>query len=68
MRIPTDIQILDAIYERYYSTFAAFAKSAGDRSSKIYVPIDIKTIAYTLRVDGDIVFERLYYHLENKYG
>jgi hypothetical protein len=66
--IPTDLQILDAIYKRYHQTFRNFVKTQSDRSTKIYVPIDIKAIAETLGVDGDIVFGRLYYHLENKYG
>jgi hypothetical protein len=66
--IPTDLQILDAIYERYYQTYADFVKSKSDRSTKIYVPIDVGAIARVLDVDGDIVFGRLYYHLEDKHG
>jgi hypothetical protein len=38
------------------------------RSSKIYVPIDIAEIARDLSVDKDIVFGRLYYHLEHKWA
>jgi hypothetical protein len=66
--IPTDLEILDAIYERYYQTFASFIKGESDRSVKIYVPIDLKAIAAALNVDGDLVFGRPYYHLESKYG
>ena len=65
-RLPTDLQILDAIYDRYYETFAKFP--TGSRSSKIHVPIDILQIAHDLKVDDDIVFGRLYYHLQHKYG
>lgn len=69
MRIlPTDLKILNAIYDRYYDTYASFSEKKSNRSSKIYVPIDIEQIAKDLRVDGDIIFGRLYYHLENKYG
>ena len=60
--LPTDLDILDAIYERYYNQFAA---STGQ--NKIYVPIDIPKIADDLKVDPDIVFGRLYYHLDPKY-
>jgi hypothetical protein len=66
--LPTDREILDAIYERYYDTFANYSETAPTRSSKIYVPIDISEIAARLGVDGDIVFGRLYYYLEKKHG
>lgn len=66
--IPTDLEILNAIYDRYYETFAAFSDESKIRSNKVYVPIDVASIAGDLEVDSDIVFGRLYYHLENKYG
>lgn len=67
-RLPTDLQILDAIYERYYATFTQYTNGDDTRSAKIYVPIEIKQIAEDLHVDGDIIFGRLYYHLEKKHG
>ncbi|MEX0938747.1 MAG: hypothetical protein WDZ59_12875 [Pirellulales bacterium] len=66
-RLPTDLDMLNAIYERYYGTFASFTKAKPSRSAKIFVPIDIDALARDLGVDGDIVFGRLYYHLENRY-
>lgn len=68
MRIPTDLEILNTIYRLYHSTFVAFERGDGTRDSKIYVPIDCKKIASELKVDADIVFGRLYYHLEKQYG
>ena len=68
MRLPTDLQILNVIYERYYDTFSTFAEKGSSRSSKIFVPIDIEEIAKDIGVDVDIVFGRLYYHLDEKYG
>ena len=68
MKVPTDYEVLNAIYDRYYKTFAGFSADAPDREAKIYVPIDIREIAHRLGVDGDIVFGRLYYHLEQKFG
>jgi hypothetical protein len=65
---PTDLAILDTIYEDYYDSFAAFSKNPNDRRSKIYVPIDIESVADKLGVDADIIFGRLYYHLEERYG
>jgi hypothetical protein len=66
-RLPTDREILEAIYDRYYVTFAAFSKENRDRDSKVYVPVDLDSIAANLGVDGDIVFGRLYFHLDQKF-
>jgi hypothetical protein len=68
MKLPTDYAILDAIYTRYYARFAAFSVEVPDRSAKIYVPIDNQLIADRLGVDVDLVFGRLYYNLEKKFG
>jgi hypothetical protein len=68
MRVPTDLQILSAIWSRYYPEFARYARDELRRKTKIYVPISIEAIATELKVDGDIVFGRLYYHLEQKHG
>lgn len=67
-RLPTDIEILNKIYDDYYEIFKSFTKDKHTRETKIYVPIDIHQIAKELKVDDDIIFGRLYYHLENKYG
>jgi hypothetical protein len=63
---PTDLAILDAIHDQYYDTFVGYEKGA--RNSKAYVPINIEVIARGLKVDPDIVFGRLYYHLQKKHG
>lgn len=67
-QLPTDLEILNMIYERYYESFTTFTQGDNSRSAKIYVPIDINRVAEDLNIDGDIVFGRLYYHLEKKYG
>lgn len=66
-RLPTDLQLLDTIYRAYYDTFAGYSEASPKRSSKIYVPIDIEAIARKFDLDGDIIFGRLYYHLDEKY-
>lgn len=68
MKIPTDLQILDLIYRSYYETFCSYSKAESKRETKNYVPIDIDSLARKLDVDGDIVFSRLYYHLNKKYS
>src|SRR5438105_15946171 len=67
-RPPTDLKILEEIYRRYYSTFVSFSPDNKERVTKNYVPIDIVRIADHFAIDKDIVFGRLYYHLERKYG
>ena len=64
---PTDLKILQAIYDRYYDTFRAYPDGSRGRGSKILVPIDVKEIAGSLDVDPDIVFGRLYYHLNDRF-
>ena len=66
--LPTDIEILNTIYDEYYETFTSFTKGDSSRETKIYIPIDIALIAKKFDIDPDIIFGRLYYHLEKKYG
>ncbi len=69
-RPPTDREILKKIHKRYLEQFGNFKRGDpnNERESKIYVPIDCDTIAKDLNVEPDIVFGRLYYHLDKKYG
>src|SRR5262245_19645156 len=66
--LPTDLEILDVIYDRYYETFASYSKDNPTRATKVFVPIDITAIARSFGVDDDIIFGRLYYHLDKKHG
>jgi hypothetical protein len=78
MKIPTDLELLNAIYKRYYNEYIWYPKDEYEvtqhpkdkriRSTKNFVPIDCLKIAEDLGVDGDIVFGRLYLHLNKKYG
>ena len=64
MKLPTDLQILEAIYNEYYETYSNFSKGEENgRDSKAYMPIDIDLIASKLNVDAGIIFGRLYNHL-----
>jgi hypothetical protein len=67
-RLPTDREILRSIYDRYYHDFVSFERDPTTRGTKIYVPIDIPAIAQTLGLEPEIVFGRLHYHLQPKYG
>ena len=66
-RVPTDLEILEEIYERYYDVFSRFKRGDPDnpRGTKNYVPIDHRVLAEALDVEPDIIFGRLYYHLDH---
>lgn len=67
-KIPTDLEILSEIYNRYYDTFREYAKEEPDRIARIRVPIDIGKVAKACGVEEDMVFGRLYYHFNKKYS
>ena len=47
---------------------ASFSDENKTRSTKNYVPIDVREIGKELDVDSDIIFGRLFYHFDRKYG
>ena len=65
---PTDLAILNEIYRRYYDEFASHDKSAPRRRTKNYVPIDIRAVGQHFQMDPDIIFGRLYYHMNPKFS
>jgi hypothetical protein len=67
-RPPTDLEILEEIYRRYYPAFTRFEPGDPLRDTKIYMPIDIRAIAERFKIDGDIIHGRLYYHLDQKHS
>lgn len=64
----TDRLLLKEIHDTYYSEFCKYDKTPNSRSSKIYVPIDCEKIAKKFNLEPDIIYGRLYYHLDKKYG
>lgn len=67
-KIPTDLEILTVIYNRYEDDFREFATEEPDKIARIRVPIDIEDVADEVGVDEDMVFGRLYYHFNKKYS
>lgn len=67
-RLPTDLKLLQHIYDLHKDEFPKYEQGKSDRSSKIYIPIDCLAIAKHFDTDPDIIFGRLYYHLEKKFG
>lgn len=65
---PTDLEIMDKIYDEYYATFIQWVKGDKSRETKNYVPIDLQKIADDLGVDGDVIHGRFYSYLGEKYS
>jgi hypothetical protein len=63
-KLPSDLQVREEIYGRHREEYATVP--VGQRTAMI--PIDIQAIADALGTDADVVFGRLYYHLEQKHG
>ncbi len=59
-RLPTDLEILNKIYNLYYKTYIDFEIGDSTRNHINFVPIDIAQIARNLRIDVNILFMRLY--------
>ncbi len=66
--IPTDETLLAEIYKRYLRDFSEFSEENKIRVAKIWVPIDIDALGKKFRCDPDLIFGRLYYHMNEKYG
>jgi hypothetical protein len=65
-RPPTDFELLRAIYERHKSDYDARVASGG--LGRIFVPVDIPAVANDLDSEENMVFGRLYHHLEEIHG
>jgi hypothetical protein len=64
----TDQEILRVIYDRYYEEFVSYERKPKARETKNFVPIDLPAVARELKIEPELVFDRLYYHLGPKYG
>ena len=65
MRIPTDLDVMQAIYDTY---LAAYNERSKTPRNSPYLPIDVRAVASSLNSNPDVLFGRLYYHLAPKYG
>ncbi len=64
----TDRILLKAIHDTYYKKYCAIDDIENPDACTVYLPIDCQAIADKLKIDVNIVFGRLYYHLDKKYG
>jgi hypothetical protein len=66
--IPTDLEILEDIYYRYYEEYKKYATEEPDRIARIRVPVDMQEIATACGVEEDMIFGRMFYHFNKKYS
>ena len=66
-RLPTDREILRCIYEMYAAEYPGASKPQGGAENDPYLPINIHHVAGHLQCQPELVFGRLYYHLDAKY-
>lgn len=66
--IPTDLEILEEIYERYHDEFRRYAKKEPDRITRTRVPVKVEKIAKACSVGEDMIFGRIFYHFNKKYS
>lgn len=65
---PTDLEILDHIYETYYQDYMNFLPEKPNRVARILVPLDLQKIATHFNIDINILFGRFYYDMNHKYN
>ena len=67
-KIPTDYEILEDIYYRYYEEYRKYAKEEPDRIARIRVPVNVREVADACGVEEDMIFGRIFYHFNKKYS
>lgn len=70
-RVLTDREILQCIYDIYYDDYIKFSVRDPEKpqpQNTVYIPIDIGRIAEMLGADARILFGRIHYHLQQKFG
>jgi hypothetical protein len=63
----TDRLLLKKIYDLYFNKFCELQNFEGDVESQIHVEIECEQIAKELGLPTQLVFGRLYYHLEKRH-
>jgi hypothetical protein len=66
-KLPTDRQILQCIFEMYESHYPGNRPGATRGENDPHLPIDVRAVADRLGCNAELLFGRLYYHLDHKY-
>lgn len=63
-RLPTDREVRKCIFEVYEASYPADPET---RKNDPYVPVDLRAVAAKLDCKPELLFVRLYYHLDAKH-
>jgi len=66
-QIPLDKDVLRCIYDTYESEYPGPLKNGSRGENDPYLPIDIEFISKKLHCKKELIFGRLYFHLDKKY-
>jgi hypothetical protein len=66
-KLPTDRAILKCIFDTYNFEYPGVKDASGRGANDPHMLIDIPTIAKQLGCTSELLFGRLYYHLDEKY-
>ena len=66
-KLPTDRRVLECIFEMYESSYPGPKAATGRGENDPYVAIDIPAVAAKLDCNPELLFGRLYYHLDHKH-
>jgi hypothetical protein len=65
--LPTDREVLRCIYDMYESSYPEVPPGETRGANDPYLPIDVRALAAKLGCKPELLFGRLYYHLDAKH-
>jgi len=66
-RLPTDREVLGCIYSMHESAYPGSSPESPRGKNDPYVPVDVRAVAARLGIKPELLFGRLYYHLDAKH-
>ena len=66
-KLPTDREILKCIYQMYALQYPGIPAGAIRGENDPHIAIDVRAVAESLGCNAELLFGRLYYHLDHKY-
>lgn len=67
MKLPTDRYVLECIYKTYESAYPGPEDASGRGINDPFVPIDLHVVAKKVGCSPELLFGRLYFHLNQKH-
>jgi hypothetical protein len=66
-KLPTDREILKCIYQMYERQYPGVPPGASRGENDPHIAVDVRAVAERLGCNAELLFGRLYYHLDYKY-